>query len=319
MDAVEQAIEDFQAGTITEADYYKIIDGEEGDTTTTPESAPGALAGASPDSKKTEPSEKTKEPVVDPVPKEPIIVAKDGIHTIPYSELADARAEATRAAEQIAVLQAKLAEKANIGAQMVAAQEDDAKTGTTGSTDELMADLALEFPEAAKMIMALKNQVAILVNKDQQASQAQLVATQEATARKEFDDAVAAIQPQYKTVEADQKFWDWFRAAPAYIQAAQNSDDPKVVAAVITTYLDSKKAPVGDTTKKPSPDMKKVAAAIAKAEAKPSVNSLGDIPGGSNPAHDELENLKSLNSFDLSQKMASMDPRAIETLLARML
>ena len=176
---VEHADDD---GNVSDEVMAKIISGEY---------EPGEIKGESldPDAEaddtpvEQDPVEaKADEPEGDAEP-EPVILAKDGKHTIPYSELAQAREEAKSAAEQLAVLQAKLQEQTELLGKVQEAKESDEETGTTEAMDDLMADLAEDYPGAAKLIQKLTSQLEQMTSKQQALEAAETAKTAALTAQ----------------------------------------------------------------------------------------------------------------------------------------
>jgi hypothetical protein len=110
------------------------------------------------------------------------------------------------------------------------------------------------------------------------------------------------------------EFWAWFDKQPSYIQATQNSNDPQVVADVVSGFLAS--ATPGDTGRPATPPKRTAAKPAAE---KPVISSLDDVPGGSNPSHDEAHSLAQMDPLAMYNKMSSMDPSKIEALLQRAL
>lgn len=246
---------------------------------------------------------------------EPVILAKDGKHTIPYSELTTAREEARVKGEELAILQAKMQEQADILSKLQEAKETDEETGTTVATDDLMADLAEDYPGAAQLIKKLTSQLEAMTSK-QLAADAEVAAKSAAlTAQEVFDRAVTDINAEYPKVKDTDEFWAWFDKQPSYIQATAKSGDPRTVADVVSTYLASAKP--GDTGKPVTATT--AAEAIAKAKSRPAVTSLSDVPGGSNPATDEIDAVKALDPMAMANKFSGMNPTQVEALLARML
>jgi len=309
---VEHADDD---GNVSDEVMAKIISGEY---------EPGEIKGESldPDAEaddtpvEQDPVEaKADEPEGDAEP-EPVILAKDGKHTIPYSELAQAREEAKSAAEQLAVLQAKLQEQTELLGKVQEAKESDEDTGTTEAMDDLMADLAEDYPGAAKLIQKLTSQLEQMTSKQQALEAAETAKTAALTAQQQFDKAVTELNPEYPTVKDSDAFWAWFDKQPSYIRAAANSGDPQIVADVVSTYVASAKP--GDTGK-PAGKAPTAAEALAKAKERAAVSSLSDVPGGSNPAHDEIDAIKALSAMEMAGRFDGKDPAQIEAILARIL
>lgn len=321
MSDLEQEVQDMmdklQSGEVSQEAFDNFLDGKSSTEEFTPAAADGDTAdvakGASPDSKQ---AEVKVDPVAKVEPEEdPVILTKDGKHTIPYSALVDVREEAREKAEQIVTLSAKLTEQSDIITQLQAAQKKDDITGNTEATDELISDLAEDYPGAVKMIADLQGKLNSLLEKDLQHE----AATAATTAQQEYEKAIAELNPDFAKVKGDDSFWTWFGGQPSYIKAAQASGDPQQVADVVKLYTDSQTKPAPAGEKAATIDTKKVEEAIKKAESKSTVNSLSDIPGGSNPETDELSAIANMDALSMSQKFMGMDQATLEAKLSRML
>ena len=232
---------------------------------------------------------------------EQVVLTKDGKHTIPYSELESARTEARERADEIAVLSAKLTDQAEVLTKMQEAQEQDEITGTTEATDDLMSDLAEDYPGAVKLIGDLQAQIQTLVDKDQQV-EAKTAAT---TAQQDYEGEIIKLNEDFATVKTDDNFWTWFNDQPSYVKAAQSSGDPQQVADVVKLYTDSQtKTPVSDKAKAITDAVKK---AEARASGKSSVQTLSDIPGSTSPAADTMEAFHRLPESQQLDKLMAME------------
>lgn len=290
----------------------KTGDTEQGEQSAAPASGQAPEPAASPGE---EEGQAGKEP-------DPVVLAKDGKHPIPFAELEKTRDEARKAKELVAKLQADLQAQADIIKQMEAASKQDEGSGDTKAMDDLIADLSDDYPGAAKLILELRQTVETLTAERKQ--EKTVLAEQDAAtkAQIDFDKEVSALQPKYQEVIGFQKFWDWFGAQSALVQSAKNSGNPQVVADVITMYLDSagKTASAGDTAQSKPESKVDVAKAISAAKEKnPVVRSLSDVPGGSNPATDELSAIEGMSPMDMANKFMTMDPSKINQILNRML
>jgi DNA repair exonuclease SbcCD ATPase subunit len=314
---------------------------------------PDETKGASPDSVKSAEAE-TKEvkaaadaPKDEPAgieedDKEPVVLAKDGKSPIPYAVLSKTRDDLREAKDaiqereqKIADLEAKLKESTELSEQVKLAQQKDEAAGNTDAMDELIADLEEDYPAAAKLIAKLAGQVEQLSASQKQLDDARKA--EEETARiaaealeqaSEFDKEASKLLPEYTQHVYSKEFAEWFDKAPSYIRATANTNDPAVAADVVKTYLKEAK-PAAATVPgekgsdkeqaKPNIDMEKVNKAIKDADEKPAVHSLSDIPGGSNPEHDEANAIKSMDPLALFNKFAGVDKAKMEQMMNRVL
>ncbi len=322
MSDLEQEVQDMmdklQNEEISQEEFNAFLDGKSSTELTeeTDGDTVDKTEGASPDSEKEEVKEtEQKTAESDEDEEEPVILTKDGRHTIPYSALVDVREDAREKAARIDELSAKLTEQSAIIEQLQAAQKKDEAAGNTDATDELISDLAEDYPGAVKMIADLQSKLNALLEKDQQHE----AATAADTAQQEYEAAITKLNPDFAKVKGDENFWSWFGSQPSYIKAAQSSGDPQQVADVVKLYTDSQTKPAPASDKAATVDVKKVEEAIKKAESKSTVNSLSDIPGGSNPETDEMSAIANMDALAMSQKFMDMDPATLEAKLSRML
>jgi hypothetical protein len=256
------------------------------------------------ESGKTPEPAKVKEPAADKPEEEAVILTKDGKHTIPYSTLADAREEARLKAEEVTSLSAKIAEQEGLLAELREAQATDQENGNTEAVDDLMAELAEDYPGVAKEIAELKATVKSLLDKEQAAE----IKTAETTAQQKFNDSITAINPDYPAVKDTPEFWTWLDDQPRAIREAEHSGDPQRIADAVKLYTDST-AGASDKAnggKDAAAIAAKVAEAIKKADGKPAVRSLSDVPTGDKVESDEREVWKNMTSTDQMQKLLDM-------------
>lgn len=272
---------------------------------------------------------------------EPVVLAKDGKNTIPYSELVEKREAAAKAeeraneAEQKAAdlqreldeqKQAFLDQEAAIKKQMEEAVKADEEAGNTEATEELLADLDEEFPETGKIIRNLLDKVNKLESREKEQEQAAQKRIDDEAADKALDDAIEKLSPSYKEYRDSQEFWNWYnKEAPEHVRAAGNSMDPKSIATiVIPTYellnppAKGSDKPKGNATKI---DKEKVDKAILDASNKSSVQSLTDVPTTSSSFDSTEEAINNLadenNAIGILDRIENMDPEEIKDLLQR--
>lgn len=298
----------FQGGSVdegdTETDATEEAEAEQEATETESSETPDA----------DEDSEETPE-------EKPDVLAKDGKHTIPYSELEDARERAAKW-EQFAVEQQRLID------DLKAAKEEDAGTGTTDAQDEVIAQFEEDFPELTdykpfiqKMIDdGIKAGIADFERKVEERI-TPIQQNAELTARERYFNEIAAVHPDYEQVAASQEFSDWFDKQPSFIRdqigAIWQQGTPGQVNEVFSLYKDAVK-PV----ETPEPEEAKVDPAKAKdiiAETKPKApNSLSDVPATITGAHDEAEAMLNMSQSQLEAKFANKSPEEIMKLVSKL-
>ena len=251
-----------------------------------------------------------------------VILAKDGKNTIPFSELTDARNALKEANGTIAVLQAKLQEVDGLKEKIQAAQEKDAETGNDDEITDLFDGLSEDYPEAAKMLAKLQKQLSVIEEERLARKQEQEELDARTEAQKKFDDAAVAIEKRYLEATNSDEFWNWIDNQPLYVQSAKQSPDPKVAAALVSAFYDSQKsAETGDTGKKNEAVEKaskdKVVKAIKEAKEQSAIESLSDVPGGTNPEHDEANAIANMDGLSLFKSIQGKSIAEVEKKLAR--
>ena len=253
----------------------------------------------------------------------PVLLAKDGQHTIPYEELLSAR-DLAKHYEQIARDQAALIEALKLS--VPATPEAQAPT-----VSDRLAELQQEYAEAKLLdeqeraqeawvkIQALIEEGATeraraLVSQEFAQRDAQ---AQAAAAQASLDATVSKVIEAYPFLDstkptanaeaiADVVTWRdalVAKGAPMHVALAQ------AAAKFAPIYADPKPAPVASVADK-------AAEAIAKAKA-PIPTSMSSIPSSATPHHDEAGAILEMNPLELQAKFMSMSPDQIEKLLAR--
>lgn len=281
----------------------------EGDTTSDEDEETGEEPAAGADEEPPQKDATEKE--------QPVILAKDGKHTIPYEELESSRAESKRLAEQLREQQALIE-------QLKAAKAEDAKSGTTEATDELIANLKEDYPtlaEAVQKLIDMKVGEAV-------ASVSKELEPLKANARLSAEDAhFAAIRQEHEDFDSiieSGKLHDWVKGLPSYARPGAEAVMKGGSAADVISLLSDFKQATGkpdEVEVQPTTDTAaKAAKVIAKAkEAKAIPNSLSDVPSGGLPASDELGSLENMSDNALLGAFLSMDPAKVSEKLARLL
>ncbi|CAG36733.1 hypothetical protein [Desulfotalea psychrophila] len=231
---------------------------------------------------------------------ETVVMAKDGVHHIPFSELESERA-------RVKTLEAELATSKQVAAAKLP-ELDEAE----------LVELAEDYPEIAERFQAMM--------KEKQLAQEQ---EENNTQQSQFDQAVAEFNPFYLEAKNDPLFWEWFDKQPADVRAVEQVADPEAIALVVSRYQDSLTVENDDTAEKGDPEKAAEApkqtaeeiaqAAMAEAKKPAEMQSLSDVPGASTQA-DKLSLLDNeTNAINLMSTMESMSPDDIEEYLSRSL
>lgn len=245
---------------------------------------------------------------------EPVVLAKDGKNTIPFSELESARAKATE-------LEALSKDQAALIEELRTAKQSDKGTGETVAQDEVMAKLVEQYPELATTLVpileslkggsevaALKKELAEL-----RESLTPLKQSAENNSLNAHFDAIHAAIPDFDEIVASGKVQEWVKTLPSYAQAGANAVLEKGTAdEVIELFGQYKGAPAPS---KPALTKQQLEAeankAIAKAK-KPAIHSLTDIPAAATNGTDE----EPTTAEGWSRYFAGKSPEQINKILA---
>lgn len=261
---------------------------------------------------------------------EPVVQAKDGVHTIPYSELEMARKNAEHW-EKVATEQAALMES------LKAAQVEDKGTGDTKAQEAVMDALKQDYPELAGVLEpVMKSMIESGVKEQVSALQAELnkaieplkqsaekleKSASETAVEKHFN-AIANAHSDYESVLASKEFDAWMNKQPTFAKSAIENVLEKGTASqvieLVTTYKAANPVKQEQTEEKLTAEQLALKAKQVTDNVKPGApNSLSDVPAGSKAHHDEVEALLDMNNADLSAKFAGKTPAQIEEIISR--
>ena len=293
-------------GELTDAQTMQMLTLPEGDSTT-------PVQSDVPDTAATEVKPEIKVEVVEVPKQDPVILAKDGIHTIPFEKLAEAR-ESERLARQMA---------ADLQAQLDALKSAPvAKVETPEPVDH--GDVFGDFSEEAiaKGVEKLVASKTASLTADLEARLAAvLTPLQEKQAESAIDEHFSTINkahPDVESVVPSQEFNNWIDKQPSVSREALKDAIEKGTALEVIEVLDAYKASIGKTTAHtPKVDVAAAAqAAIAKAQSAPPM-SLSEIPAGANVMHDEAAAIMEMSEGKMLQKFMN-SPNAME-LMSRLI
>ena len=302
-------------GALPEDAMVKLLTGDLGDTGDSPAPEPEAepaIEQTDDDSAKAdEAAEET-----------PVVLAKDGKNTIPFSKLVEAREEAKAAkAEREALMQEMESIKAML-AEKDAPKTEQAEPEAGPVADELqdlkdqLADLpeVIEFVERytgnqLKQVEMLKAQIEALT--------AQIEPIRKTEQNRVVEDHFRAITTAHadadKIVESPE-FVEWKGKQPSFTQEAYDAVLERGTAQQVIELFSAFKESTGwgkaDATAGETAAPRTVKVNTPK--------SLSDIPAGTAAQHDEAEALTQMSQTGRLQKMLSIDPSKIEDLMARL-
>ena len=297
--------------TPTDTDADEVID--------TPDDKDDAPATEAPtDEPKDTPSD-------DDVEGEKVVLARDGVHTIPYEKLVEARERDRVSQEALAAANAELEilRKQNQTPANAAPtqQEQDIETAQAAIDAGVNPDYFGDFSEEA-----LAEGINKLIDERVQAQVSARVA--EALKPMQAKEQESAEQAHMRTIyEAHQdadsvvesgEFESWKAGQPSYIQASinqvLNQGSADQVVELLNNYKQSTNsaatpAKAEDTPAKPTAAELKAKAREAIKNTAPAVPaSLSDIPGGHKGATNITEQMDSMSAVDLVDTMMDWSP-----------
>ena len=263
----------------------------------------------------------------DDVEGEKVVLARDGVHTIPYEKLVEARERDRVSQEALAAANAELEilRKQNQTPATVAPtqQEQDIETAQAAIDAGVNPDYFGDFSEEA-----LAEGINKLIDERVKAQvDAQVAQALQPIQAREQESAEAA---HYRTIyEAHQdidsilesgEFETWKGAQPSYIQSALDGVLTQGTAEQVVELLNNYKqsttsTPAADAGKPSTDDLKAKAREAIKNTAPAIPASLSDIPGGHKGALDIREQMDAMSGIELVEAMADWSPEKREQYL----
>jgi len=261
-------------------------------------------------------------------PTKAVVLAKDGVHTIPYDRLEKARqgeqqwkATAEAAQRQLADLQAQAQARADNGQ---APTKTDTMAATAAAAIEAGADADLfgDFSEAA-LKAGIEKLVAQHVATQVQAHVAKAVeplqAKHQQDAAGSHFDAIYKAHPNADSIVQSAEFQAWVDSHPSVVRDAYRGlfdTQTGGSAAQIVEVFDAYKAATGKPSPQPAAAGTSAAAqaALAKAKAEPP-SSLSSIPGGHAQGGSALDATADMGGLEMLQATENMTPAQIEAWL----
>jgi len=322
-------------GELTDAQMLQMMNLPEGDTSALlesglPEAAAKADTNADGTQAKTDEVKNDATPP-DPDPAKAVVLAKDGVHTIPYEKLAEARegekhwkAQAEAAAAELAALRAQAEQRAAAGE---APTQTDAAVATAQAAIAQGVDPAIfgDFSEEAlaqgiqKLVdMRVQEQVSAALGK----ALAPLKEQQETQAVNSHFSAIYKAHPDADSIAESKELADWVNAQPSFARAGYQAVLQNGTTEQVIEFFDQFKQATGKATQQPTdgkPDVAAAAqAALAKAKAQVPT-SLSEIPAGAKAHHDEAEALMEMSDSNALNSFMGKSPEQIRALLERAL
>lgn len=262
----------------------------------------------------------------DPDPANTVILAKDGVHTIGYEKLVEARegekhwkAQAEAQAAELEAL--KVAALARADAGQAPTQADNVVAAAAAAIEQgvdpaIFGDYSEE--ALAKGIRQLVTEQADALRAEMRGELAKAVqplkATQAVDATAAHMDAIYTKHPDADSIHRSLELKNWIATQPSFARAGYESVLQKGSTEEIIEFFDTFKAATGKTQ---AADPKAAArAAIARMEA-PVPTSLSDIPGGRAGASNPYEALDRMAGPALAEALESMSNSQREAYLNR--
>jgi hypothetical protein len=237
------------------------------------------------------------------------VLAKDGKHTIPYSELEDVRAKAKQF-EELSKTQADLIE--NLKAAKIA----DAATGDTDAQDDVLKDFKTQYPELAEMLApVLQTMIDAKASELEKQFTDTLAPIKKSAEDNSIDMHFAVITeavPDFDALVESGEVKKWIEGLPGYAKFGAERVMTEGTAPEIVELFEQYKAAVAKTSSNKTEEQIEAAAndAILKAKGAKPV-SLSDVPAGQVSSHDE----EPTTTEGWSRKFAGMTPEAILKML----
>lgn len=302
-------------GELTAAQMMELVQLPEGDIASASNaSANSSAPAAASDAQTQEPTDtqSTATATAQTEAQAQVILAKDGVHTIPFEKLTEAReaekqwrAQAEAAQKELAEMRAKLQQQtANATPEQLEAQAEEAIS--QGVNPNLFGDFSEEAIAAGVQKLVDARVAAI------EARLSQVVAPlQQAAQVSEAEHArnlVLSKHPDAASIAESAELEQWVQSKPAFVRGAYHQVITGGTPAQVIELLDAFKAET-----KPATDNAGVEAAAAKviANAKTrSPSSLSDIPGGVAASTNPAEGLADASAQDLISKFEGLSEKA---------
>ena len=322
-------------GKLTDAQMVQFLQLPEGDIEFTDSNSgePGAASGkAAATDNGSQVTETNENKGAEPSPGDAVILAKDGVHTIPYTKLVEARegekhwkAQAEAAQAQLAALQAASDQRAATGQAETQTDKNVATATAAIESGQVDPEIFGDFSEEA-LAKGIQKLVAMGIERSIASIRqevAPLKETQAKTARDEHYAAIYKAHPDADSVAESKELSDWIDSKPSFARDGYRAVLQKGTAAQVVELFTAFKTETTPKTGSPSPSARPSAADAAKAAidaAKSKVPaSLSELPGGTAGPADELEAMRNMSGTDLLSRMHGKTPEQIEALVARLI
>lgn len=273
------------------------------------------------------PADKPNDSSNDDVEGEKVVLARDGVHTIPYEKLVEARERDRVSQEALAAANAELEilrkQKQTPATVAPTQQEQDIETAQAAIDAGVNPDYFGDFSEEAlaeginklideRVTAQVDARVAKALEPMQQKEQESAAEAHMRTIYEAHTDADSIVESS--------EFEAWKVSQPTYIQAALDGVLTQGTAEQVVELLNNFKqsttsTPAADAGKPSTDDLKAKAREAIKNTAPAIPASLSDIPGGHKGALDIREQMDAMSGIELVEAMADWSPEKREQYL----
>ncbi len=256
-------------------------------------------------------------------PTKSAILAKDGVHLIPYEKLEQARTGEQHWKAQHEASQRELAELRQQAQARADAGEAPTKTDNQAAIAQTAIDQGVDpdifgdFSEEslAKGIKQLIEQQvsARLTPIEQQLAPLQQQQAQDAT--KSHYTRIHEAHPDAPSIYESTQFADWIESQPSFARDAYTNLMETGTAEQIIEMFDSFKKSTGVATPTAGKDVRAAAQAAIAKTSPPIPASLSDVPGGRAGAASRDEAMADMGALELMDAMENMSPEQVDRYL----
>jgi len=289
-------------GELSDAQMMHMLNLPEGDSAQAQVSEPAAEA----------PPEPATPVEVKAVEAKPVILAKDGVHTIDYEKLVEAREEAKHW-KQVA-LNAQAKQEPTKPAEQVPAETLEV------DDEELFGDFSpTDFKNGVKTIIASeRDAIRQELRAELEKELAPLKEQRALTAEQAHFAAIEAAHPDVNAIAQSAELAAWIDKQPSFARDRYQDVIAQGTAEQVIEALNTFKAATGKLATAPVKTNVEAAAqaAIAKAQSKPPM-SLSEIPAGSMVAMNEFEALLQASDTGMRNAFEGKTPEQIRSIMDR--
>lgn len=246
----------------------------------------------------------------------PVVLAKDGVHTIPFEKLEEARTQAQHWRDVAAEQQRQL------DALQKAPPAADADPKPEAADGDIFGDYSEESIKSGVEKLVARQTAALQADFDAKlASVLEPIQKQNQKSVEEAHfSAITQAHPDAMSVAASPELAKWIESQPSFARTGYSGVLERGTAQEVVELLDAYKSATGKTAAATGqPSVAAAAqAAIARAKSAPPT-SLSEIPAGSKAPFDEAGAMLEMSEAGLMSKFDGKTPEQINALLSRLL